>query len=53
VHFRSNDEGDSPVKLVEPQSKSPLVGDFETEGETLIRDERGVRLARNTDEDGD
>jgi cyanophycin synthetase len=53
VHFRSDEEGDSPVKLAEPQSKSPLVGDFETEGETLIRDERGVRLARATDEDGD
>lgn len=49
VHFRDDDK-----KELAPMT--PAAGiriDFETEGETLIRDERGVRLARNTDEDSD
>ena len=35
--------------VVEPVAMDDIVSD----GDTLIRDERGVRLARNTDEEGD
>ena len=50
VHFRDDEKSEAPAK----RTAAPTVSnDPEIEGETLIRDERGVRLARNTDEDGD
>jgi cyanophycin synthetase len=53
VHFREDEGDETAAKPTQTQSKPVIIGDFESEGETLIRDERGVRLARNTDEDGD
>jgi len=53
VHFRDEDRGAPSDRPAAAPSKPAVVGDFESEGEVLIRDERGVRLARATDEDGD
>lgn len=51
VHFRDEEHAEAPDRPTIAQPRA--VGDFESEGETLIRDERGVRLARAVDEDGD
>ncbi|MFT5342003.1 MAG: cyanophycin synthetase [Paracoccaceae bacterium] len=50
VHFRDDEKSETPAKPTAPPAGTT---DPEIEGEVLIRDERGVRLARNTDEDGD
>jgi cyanophycin synthetase len=53
VHFRDDKKADTSPQASTDQSKPFGAEDFEGEGETLIRDERGVRLARNTTEDSD
>jgi len=53
IYFHNDAKPEQTVsaRVEEPEAfeLSAVMG----EGETLIRDERGVRLARNTDEDGD
>ncbi|WP_306114461.1 MULTISPECIES: cyanophycin synthetase [unclassified Roseovarius] len=54
IYFQS-EEGEAPAPTPTPTAP-PVVSpqeDFLGGDEELIRDERGVRLARNTDEDGD
>jgi cyanophycin synthetase len=53
VHFRDDDKTDPTPKPSSTQPKIFGLEELESEGETLIRDERGVRLARNTEEDSD
>jgi cyanophycin synthetase len=53
IYFR--DES-APKQEVEPPKPEPVIqhiGKFEEDGAQLIRDERGVRLARHIDESGD
>jgi cyanophycin synthetase len=53
IYFKNDDmpEPEDTPKTVDAVELD--LDDLVSEGETLIRDERGVRLARNTDEDGD
>lgn len=50
VHFRDDEKSESPPK---PTAPSVHANNPEIEGEALIRDARGVRLARIPSEDGD
>ncbi len=53
IYFK-NDDAPEPVDTpTEDTTETIALDDIVGDGDTLIRDERGVRLARSTDEDGD
>ncbi len=51
IYFRSENEPEIVATL--PDEEEVALDDLMDDGDTLIRDERGVRLARDTSEDGD
>lgn len=53
IHFRDDVRSDITTGPAAAQSEPLGLEELAGEGETLVRDERGVRLARSTDEDGD
>lgn len=53
IYFK-NENAAEPAPVPEPeQTGSVALDDLVGDGDTLIRDERGVRLARSNDEEGD
>ncbi|WP_299844577.1 cyanophycin synthetase [uncultured Roseovarius sp.] len=53
IYFHSEDAPEPETTPVAPQPAPPEFDEILGGGESLIRDERGVRLARNDDEGGD
>jgi cyanophycin synthetase len=53
IYFKNEDQPDSEAEVAAPAVKRLRMDEIIGDEGVLIRDERGVRLARNTDEDGD
>jgi cyanophycin synthetase len=53
IYFKDENTTEPEPKPVEEETEVIAMDDIVGDGDTLIRDERGVRLARNTDEEGD
>ncbi len=53
IYFRQEDRPEPKADKAHDETEVLAMDDIVGEGDTLIRDERGVRLAKNTDEDGD
>lgn len=53
IYFRDEERSRPEASVVKNEVEAFGLDDLVGEGETLIRDERGVRLAKNTSEDSD
>ncbi len=53
IYFNNEDKPEPKATAQKEEDEIIKLKDIVGEGETLIRDERGVRLARNTDEESD
>lgn len=53
VYFKNEERPEPEAEIAQPEADVPDVEELLAGEGDLIRDERGVRLARNTDEDGD
>jgi cyanophycin synthetase len=53
IYFKNDDMPAAEIAAKTTETVVVDSGEYAGEGETLIRDERGVRLARNTSEDSD
>jgi len=53
IHFKDEDAPEAMATSPQPTDEALGIEDIVGKGDTLIRDDRGVRLARTSDEDGD
>jgi len=53
IHFKDEDAPKAMATSPQPTDEALGIEDIVGKGDTLIRDDRGVRLARTSDEDGD
>ncbi len=53
IYFNQDKRPEQEASPQQPVAEAPRVEDIVTDDETLIRDERGVRLARGQEEDSD
>lgn len=53
IYYKDEDATEPDSAPAEMEIEAIALDDLVGDGDTLIRDERGVRLARNTDEEGD